>query len=369
MLPILFILCIYIAPRKCEMDILYADASCCPCVNINYLHTILLIHFTDIIQYTTQYNTYLYRQHATSPEGCINESGSSCAWLDQYDPFEKSLSEQEGTNCVGQGFLICKETNGINYVCNGPPKPSPGAPAPPSPICGPPPTPQPTPSGCELGTNYNFEGQSCIISGDPHTTMWNGNKHDFMGVPATNFGTDAAPSYKNQFYYIHPCIDSDKNKMPISILGIHWRLGSNTVTGLDYLTIILTDDIGDVYYVWLSWDIQAMANGAGKSTNYDNNYDGHLIQMSSNQVIPIGHRFSIHYTMDTTTRAISANIVIDGTDTATVYLYAQGCYIQNRYRCHYVQMSLPSSLKCYACGLCGDFKRISSGSGMRIYKL
>ena len=85
-----------------------------------------------------------------------------------------------------------------------------------------------------------------------------------------------------------------------------------------------------------------MGNTQGISTDYDRVYAGHITPLQSDAQIPIGTRFIIHYTLNASKRFISASVLIDGTDGATFYLLAQVCYIQNRCRCHYVQMNLPS---------------------------
>ena len=178
----------------------------------------------------------------TSEVNCLNEGGSNCIWFNNPN---NDIAQSAGSQCVGQSYVKCKRQNGITACCtpncNGTPgnpnNPPIGGPAPGnSPICGPKtttpyPTPYPTPqptSACELGINYQFEGGSCYISGDPHTTMYNGNKHDFQGTPTVSHGGFK----RNQFYYIHPCAGESNSNMPIKVVGTHYHWGTRSVSGI-----------------------------------------------------------------------------------------------------------------------------------------
>eukprot|EP01083_Nonionella_stella_P099912 281190_1 len=136
-------------------------------------------------------------------------------------------------------------TEAVDLVCNLPDvgdrfndsktEPSPSAPG-------------PVRDTCTYDENYFFEGHDCIVQGDPHTRLWNGDNHDFQGQPNTG---------KDQFYYVHRCQGTQIWNLPFNILGRHYRWSASSVSGLDYITIELFDDTGDVYYLWLSTGIAA----------------------------------------------------------------------------------------------------------------
>merc|ERR1719204_2193226 len=77
------------------------------------------------------------------------------------------------------------------------------------------PTAAPTPK-CMLGATYAFEGVPCQISGESHTTMWNGGHHDFQGHPDKVFDVteNDGTTLKNQFYYVAPCADMSAMDLP-----------------------------------------------------------------------------------------------------------------------------------------------------------
>eukprot|EP01084_Bolivina_argentea_P055962 102480_1 len=101
--------------------------------------------------------------------------------------------------------------------------------------------------------NYLIAGHPAIATGDPHFETFNGDRHDFMGFNAT------------QYYYIHPCrtitgIHITRDEMPFSMLGYHYQMRETSVTGLDYITLELYDNTGELYYVWLSASIASWGN-------------------------------------------------------------------------------------------------------------
>ena len=188
----------------------------------------------------------------TSEVDCLNEGGSSCIWFEKPN---NAIAAAAGSQCVGQSYVVCKRRNGITACCSpncnnipgNPNNPPVGGPAPGNtPVCGPKtttsrPTPRPTPNPtpyptpqptlpCTLGIDYQFEGGSCKISGDPHTTIFNGNKHDFQGTP-----TVITQGFKrNQFYYIHPCAGESHDAMPLKVAGTHYHWGTRSVSGTKY---------------------------------------------------------------------------------------------------------------------------------------
>eukprot|EP00486_Rosalina_sp_Unknown_P012026 CAMPEP_0201591552 /NCGR_PEP_ID=MMETSP0190_2-20130828/189698_1 /ASSEMBLY_ACC=CAM_ASM_000263 /TAXON_ID=37353 /ORGANISM="Rosalina sp." /LENGTH=760 /DNA_ID=CAMNT_0048049943 /DNA_START=677 /DNA_END=2956 /DNA_ORIENTATION=+ len=352
-------------------DILNADASCCTnhgdqddCENEGGEEEIG-IDWWDILN-----------ADATCCPGnldesdCNAEAGSNCVWFPKPN---NEIAVAAGSQCVGASYVKCKRKGGIDAcctpACNGNAPKIPGGPdnaGPESspPICGPetpsPVTPSPTKPACELGVNYQFEGGSCKISGDPHTTMFNGNRHDFQGTPTYS----DAMGLRNQFYYIHPCSGESSADMPIKVAGTHYHWGSRDVSGVDYLSITLTDLNGDIYQVYLSSGIAGYTGpNSGASSNYDTaNGNGLVTSLTSGTSTSIGTRFSIHYTQISHNHKASFKITIDGDKEFPIYMQGQTSYEGGRYKMHYVQMSVPQELKCFTCGLCGDFNIKTTGA-------
>lgn len=323
-------------------DVLHAEATCCP------------VHVTQ--------------------EQCDSETGSSCVFIaDPQDP----IAIAGGSQCLGNKYVECKQAD-INACCaptcpgNQPAPAPPGqpAPAPPSPPeCGPVPTNQPTPApttGCKLGVNYMFEGSYCVMSGDPHTTMFNGDRHDFQGTPTVEYQGGTMGELKNQFYYIHPCQGVSGDEMPIKVAATHYHWGTRSVSGVDYLVIILTENGGaNKYYVYLSSALHHFADASSVAVPTD--YDiavakGANLGILTSGAVPteLGRRFKVYYTQIEANKRAQVRIVIDGKMEFKAYMAGQTSWV-DRYRMHYIQLTMPSELKCYSCGLCGNFMDKKTG--------
>ena len=312
--------------------------------------------------------------HSSSYD-CSNEGANDCSFIDDTEicatgkagkecRFKQRLADEFGA-CLQDSFISCKVAAGqINACCapgckgitppagpppaGGPPAsgvapvcfpkvtPAPVTPSPvtPSPITPSPTTPSPTgteqptlapTSSCELGVNYNFEGRACTLSGDPHTTMFNGNKHDFQGQPLTEYQNSG--ELMNQFYYIHPCNGVSDVDMPIKALVTHYHWGTRSVSGADYITLILTEFDGGnkkEYYVYLSSALHFYvdASNGGISTDYDV-ANGNGVTFSSlvpSQLVSIGRRFKVLYTNIQTNYKSYFKISIDDGEELTVYM-------------------------------------------------
>eukprot|EP01083_Nonionella_stella_P048819 130317_1 len=214
---------------------------------------------------------------------------------------------------------------------------------------------------CALGSNYHIYGQPCIVSGDPHFTVWNGNRHDFQGQPARNF----SGTFKEQYYYLHPCAGSSlTDDMPITIMGRHYHWGDRSVTGLDYITLELYDDNGDQYLAWFSSSIHHwVLNGFGTMNSlFDAHDTATLNDLVSGATTNLGleDKFKITYAQ-TNDRRIDVYIEIGDFCSLQFYMYGQMNFVDGRYRMHYLQITPPFCYKCHSCGLCGDFKSESTG--------
>eukprot|EP01083_Nonionella_stella_P143310 445179_1 len=241
-------------------------------------------------------------------------------------------------------------TDAIDLVCNLPDagtrfdptktEPSPNA-------------PEPDTDTCTYDEDYFFEGTSCVVSGDPHTRLWNGDRHDLQGQPNTG---------KEQFYYVHRCDGVEEWNMPFSISGRHYRWSTASVSGLDYITLELLDSDGEEYYVWLSSSIHHYVNSADASNSlYDDN-TGLSSALASGVEEQIGNRFKITFTQVSTTQI---DVVLTVDDACTVELLMRGEYYHaplGRYSMHYLQITPPVCYRCFMCGLCGDFVTAATGA-------
>ena len=133
------------------------------------------------------------------------------------------------------------------------------------------------------------------------------------------------------------------------------------------MTIILTENGGaGKYYVYFSSALHYIADASSTAVSTD--YDiavangANMATIVDRQTMTSGDRFQIEYYNLATNYKAYMKIVIDGKFQFTVYMQAQ-TYSEHsgRYAMHYVQMSVPSELKCFACGLCGDFNKYSTG--------
>jgi len=207
---------------------------------------------------------------------------------------------------------------------------------------------------CEQGVNYGVQGVPCVISGDPHTTTWNGHKHDFQG------------SANGQYYYVSPCAGSGHEDMPFSILGKHtpWKDGS--VQGLDYFTFELFDEFGGKFYLFISATLHAYISADDAvDTLYDNNINNPaLVQIQDDVETQIGVKFTFWYKTSQSKKGsdeISARLDIAsafGSD-CSVEFSMQGQQWDDstaRYMMHAVVITPPPCYRCFSCGICGDFK-------------
>ena len=116
--------------------------------------------------------------------------------------------------------------------------------------------------------------------------------------------------------------------------------------------------MADVSSVMISADIDvALANNAAS-----------LTPLVDGQMYTIGNRFEFTANKWGNTNKQWFKLSVDGDGDLTIFMQGQQQYTGghlasgNRQRMHYVQISIPSSLKCFVCGLCGDFKRKNTGS-------
>eukprot|EP01083_Nonionella_stella_P263575 895219_1 len=210
---------------------------------------------------------------------------------------------------------------------------------------------------CILGTNYFVVGQPCIVSGDPHFVIWNGNKHDFQGQPTVNF----SGVFKEQYYYMYPCAGSSFTDMPFAISGRHYHWNGLPVTGLDYITIELYDDNGDVHFLWFSSSLHHWVTN-GPTTLFDAYNSSELNELSNlTTILGQTNKFRVTYTQSSDKRIDVLLEIGNKGCSVQLFMYAQTNFVDNRYRMHYLQIAPPFCYKCHSCGLCGDFKRASSG--------
>ena len=101
-----------------------------------------------------------------------------------------------------------------------------------------------------------------------------------------------------------------------------------------------------------------MNANSGASSDYDvANANGDVTPLTSGQTINVGNRFQVYYNNIAHNKA-QFKIIIDGDKEFSIYMQGQSSSnagSPGRYRMHYVLMSVPKELKCYTCGLCGDF--------------
>ena len=186
-----------------------------------------------------------------------------------------------------------------------------------------------------MGVDYIIPGQPCIVWGDPHFTLWNGDTHDYQGQP--DLYVDGV--LKNQYYYLAPCYDSSTDDMPFAILGTHYKVGTSSVSGLEYIVIELYDSDGTEYLVFFSADLHSyIATTDAISTLYDDNV-GLMTDLTSNVDTSIGSRFVINYIQTSTTR-IDVTLTIGGQCVISFFMSGQG-YLDGRWRMHYFYIDPP----------------------------
>ena len=191
-------------------------------------------------------------------------------------------------------------------------------------------------SSCELDVNYIMIGQPCVVQGDPHTMMFNGDIHDYQGQP--DLYVDGV--LKNQYYYLAPCHDSSTDDMPFAILGTHYKVGTSSVSGLEYIVIELYDSDGTEYLVFLSADLHSyIATTDAISTLYDDNA-GLMTDLTSNVDTSIGSLFVINY-IQTSSSRIDVTLTIGNECDVSFFMYDQGYYVDGRWRMHYFYIDPP----------------------------
>ena len=197
---------------------------------------------------------------------------------------------------------------------------------------------------CEKGVDYFIDGQTCIAWGDPHTTTFNGEIHDFQGQ--MNSG-------KKRFYYVTPCAGYNYDDMPFSIIANHESWAGRQVSGIDYITLYLYESATESYSVFISGSI------LGYAQDTDDSYDdvvanGNLISITSSP-ITFGTRFSLTYTQPNA-NSINGVLTIDDECTVRFNMYGQYYYSNGRWRMHRMEILPLDCYQCMVCGLCGGYK-------------
>merc|ERR1719495_1294827 len=328
-------------------DILRADVTCCNPVDD-----------ADICAATTGGAGCLWLENGISDDidAVITESGSQCVGATYYQcrmetdrccqpGCEKDSSEESDDSTEISCWYPCSPRDATNsdrvpFRARGEPAPK-----------------------CVLGLSYAFEGVPCQISGDPHTTMWNGGHHDFQGQPDQY--TAAGTALKNQFYYVAPCSDMSAADLPVTILGTHLRFRETAIAGLGYLVLELFDrrhEATATFNIYLSASIASYAARAveGVSTDYDDTKavaPSALHAIEKDTTTAIGDRFSAVLSADgaADSAAVTLALTVDGENTITIFMEAL-MSAEVRHAGHSVLIEQAEAYKCASCGLCGNFK-------------
>jgi len=205
--------------------------------------------------------------------------------------------------------------------------------------------------------NVGCSGGYATLSGDPHSTLWNGAYHHFQGQ------THADDNSPQQFYFMTPCDHDDRHYMPYSILGKFqaWTHNGN-LAGLDYVTLMLYDEY-DTYYVWFSTGIRRWIKAdAGVSTLYDENVANGIAmtQINAGDIYVANGKFKITTTgNEGENDAYLTLTTVDTGCSQQIYMQYQSSWNFEglmRYGMHYARFSVPECYKCSTCGMLGDFK-------------
>ena len=153
--------------------------------------------------------------------------------------------------------------------------------------------------------------------------------------------------------------------MPFNILAKHRPWKGKSVQGVEYFTFELFDDDEQRFYLFFSSSFQKMINASlAVSTLYDDNRDSpFLYDIPAENETEIGERFSVYF-MQTDGNRLDAVIYVD--DGCSIEFFMEGQVSRKkdgRWLMHLGLIYPPSCYKCFACGLCGDFKREKSGDG------
>ncbi len=152
--------------------------------------------------------------------------------------------------------------------------------------------------------------------------------------------------------------------MPFNILAKHSPWKGRSVQGLEYFTFELFDVDGQRFYLFFSASFQSViAAENAASTLYDDNVGSpYLVDLVAGNETEIGERFSVYFVEAEGSR-IDAVIYID--DGCSIEWFMESQVVRKRDGraiMHFGLIHPPHCYKCFACGLCGDFKRARSVS-------
>ena len=210
---------------------------------------------------------------------------------------------------------------------------------------------------CVLGQNYFIEGVPASASGDPHFTTFERKRHDFQGQPSDGG--------KELFYYMYPCWGYDQIDMPIYMLGRHVKYGSQHVSGLDYLTLRLFDN--DEYLLYLAPTIYeyVLKTSAQQSVLYDTTKSNGVTTTSitddgiPNTIGGSGGRFEISVNSSEPRGKARIDVEITWDTTCELIFSIESTHNfndpPNRYQMSQLIVEPSQCLKCFTCGLLGDF--------------
>jgi len=181
-------------------------------------------------------------------------------------------------------------------------------------------------------------------------------KHHFQGrakVDATS---------PQQFYFMTPCDHNDRHHMPFSILGKLFKWRTSGLTGLDYLTLELYDEM-DTWYVWLSSGIRKYVHsGAAVSTLYDENKAKGVAMETfyAGETTIANGRFKLKINNNEGERRLYFTLTHVPTGCRQdIYMHGQNNFNykgSGRYQMHYARFGIPTCYKCATCGMLGDFQ-------------
>jgi len=205
--------------------------------------------------------------------------------------------------------------------------------------------------------NVGCSGGYATLSGDPHSTLWNGAYHHFQGQ------THADDNSPQQFYFMTPCDHDDRHYQPYSILGKFQRWTHNAnLAGLDYVTLMLYDEY-DTYYVWFSTGIRRWVKAsAAVSTLYDENLANGvaMTQITAGDTYVANGKFKVNTNNNEGDQSAWLHLTHVPTGcTQSMYMQWQSSWNSDgiqRWGMHYAKFTVPSCYKCTTCGMLGDFQ-------------